>query len=587
MIVKMDKELHRRFLSTILVTVMILLMVPIMISSVKAQPAELIVRVIDPSGNPLERIEVTITKGIETYRFITNTTGYAIFSGLKEGTYIIQAKLDKVVVADTRIDFPKETSKTIVANISDVEIKIVDLDGKPVQSAQVRLLSKTGIAQYEVVTDEQGVAILNRTPYTSLNDIQGYDLTILVEGYEILHLTDVEINQPEQKLEYTLQLLSLNITTLNMEGEQISRANVKLQAGNYTKTVRTDKGVAKFIQIPSSSLEWIGEYTLNVTYTIGRIEYTVYSSKKMLTSSQAIDLVLELGSIEVTVLDEENKPLRNHLVSLSNQRSLNFTQLQTDEDGKVTFVNMPLSGGSSQAGEYIIQVYKLNKKMSEVRIDHSSAKSSVIMKVSRSSISLFLRDYNKNPLADYSVTLVDLDSGDQYAGTTNMNGVISFKIFPGRYRIEVYKDNTVFHKDEMNILGDSLTVTIKKINFPLAIKVVDSLGSNIKTGEVVVKLGGQQIYSGALDTLSSITVPHAGFITIDVKISGNLVWRETMLVDGPREHIIRLTSYVALFGNMLPLETLGLIVSVIFSLLLIILGGIMIHRGRKRRLITR
>jgi len=587
MIVKMDKELHRRFLSTILVTVMILLMVPIMISSVKAQPAELIVRVIDPSGNPLERIEVTITKGIETYRFITNTTGYAIFSGLKEGTYIIQAKLDKVVVADTRIDFPKETSKTIVANISDIEIKIVDLDGKPVQSAQVRLLSKTGIAQYEVVTDEQGVAILNRTPYTSLNDIQGYDLTILVEGYEILHLTDVEINQPEQKLEYTLQLLSLNITTLNMEGEQISRANVKLQAGNYTKTVRTDKGVAKFIQIPSSSLEWIGEYTLNVTYTIGRIEYTVYSSKKMLTSSQAIDLVLELGSIEVTVLDEENKPLRNHLVSLSNQRSLNFTQLQTDEDGKVTFVNMPLSGGSSQAGEYIIQVYKLNKKMSEVRIDHSSAKSSVIMKVSRSSISLFLRDYNKDPLADYSVTLVDLDSGDQYAGTTNMNGVISFKIFPGRYRIEVYKDNTVFHKDEMNILGDSLTVTIKEINFPLAIKVVDSLGSNIKTGEVVVKLGGQQIYSGALDTLSSITVPHAGFITIDVKISGNLVWRETMLVDGPREHIIRLTSYVALFGNMLPLETLGLIVSVIFSLLLIILGGIMIHRGRKRRLITR
>ena len=587
MIVKMDKELHRRFLSTILVTVMILLMVPIMISSVKAQPAELIVRVIDPSGNPLERIEVTITKGIETYRFITNTTGYAIFSGLKEGTYIIQAKLDKVVVADTRIDFPKETSKTIVANISDIEIKIVDLDGKPVQSAQVRLLSKTGIAQYEVVTDEQGVAILNRTPYTSLNDIQGYDLTILVEGYEILHLTDVEINQPEQKLEYTLQLLSLNITTLNMEGEQISRANVKLQAGNYTKTVRTDKGVAKFIQIPSSSLEWIGEYTLNVTYTIGRIEYTVYSSKKMLTSSQAIDLVLELGSIEVTVLDEENKPLRNHLVSLSNQRSLNFTQLQTDEDGKVTFVNMPLSGGSSQAGEYIIQVYKLNKKMSEVRIDHSSAKSSVIMKVSRSSISLFLRDYNKDPLADYSVTLVDLDSGDQYAGKTNMNGEISFKIFPGRYRIEVYKDNTVFHKDEMNILGDSLTVTIKEINFPLAIKVVDSLGSNIKTGEVVVKLGGQQIYSGALDTLSSITVPHAGFITIDVKISGNLVWRETMLVDGPREHIIRLTSYVALFGNMLPLETLGLIVSVIFSLLLIILGGIMIHRGRKRRLITR
>jgi 5-hydroxyisourate hydrolase-like protein (transthyretin family) len=582
-----DGELIKSSPLKILLIVIILLTVFSTTSIVEAQLPELIVRVVDPSGNPLERIEVTITKGTESYRFITNTTGYAIFSGLSEGTYILQAKLDKVIIAEATIDFPKETSKTIVANISNVEIKLVDLDKKPVPSAQIRLLSKTRIAEYNAVTNEEGIATLNKIPYTLLNDIKGYDLTISVGGYTILHITDLEINQPVQKLEYTLELLSLNITALNMEGEQISRVNVKLQAGNYTKTMRTDKGVARFIQIPSSNIEWVGEYTLNVTYTIGRVEYTVYSSKRKLVSSQSMDLVLELGSIEVTVLDEEGKPLRNFLVSLSNQKSQNFTQQQTDEDGRVIFVNMPLSRGVAQAGEYIIQVYRLNKKMSEVRIDHSSAKSSVTMKIAKSSISLFLRDYSKQPLVEYNVSLVDLDSGDQYTGITDINGEMLLKIFPGRYRIEVYKNNAVFYKGELNIFNNSLTMDIEKINFPLAIKIIDAFGNAMRTGEMIVKLSSHQIYSGPIDAISSITVPHVGFITVDVRISGNLIWRETIFVDGPREHIIRLTSYVTVLGNILPLETLALIVSVMFSLLLVTIGGLIIHRSRKRRLITR
>jgi len=587
MIMKIDRKLLRWSPSKILLIVIILLTVFSMASLVKAQLPELIVRVVDPSGNPLERIEVTITKGIESYRFITNTTGYAIFSGLSEGTYVLQAKLDKVIIAEAIIDFPGEKSKTIIANISNVEIELVDLDKKPVPSAQIRLLSKTRIAEYNAATNEEGRAILNKIPYTLLNDIKGYDLTISVEGYAILHLTDLEINQPVQKLEYTLELLSLNITALNMEGEQISRVNVKLQAGNYTKTIRTDKGVARFVQIPSSSLEWIGEYTLNVTYTVGRVEYTVYSSKRKLVSSQSIDLVLELGSIEVTVLDEEGKPLRNLLVSLSNWRSQNFTQQQTDEDGRVTFINIPLSKGIAQAGEYTIQVYKLNKKIGEVRIDHISAKSPITMKIAKSSISLSLRDYSKQPLAEYSVSLVDLDSGDQYTGMTDINGEVLLKMFPGRYRIEVHKNNTIFYKGELDIFNNSLTIDIEKINFPLAIKVIDSFGNAMKTGEMIIKLGRHQIYSGPIDAISSITVPYAGFITVDVKISGNLIWRETILVDGPREHIIRLTSYVTILGNILPLETLALIVSVMLSILLVTLGALIIYRSRKRRLITR
>lgn len=584
---KMRKEHCRNTLLMLQAFLVILLASSFLVSMVEAQSSELVLRIVDPAGNPLERIEVTLTRGAESYRFISNHTGHTVFSGLAEGTYSLEAKLDKVIVAKATIDFPKDTFKEIVANVSSIRIRLTDLDGKPVPSAQIKLSSKTRIFESNVVTDEEGRGTLHRIPYTSLNDIKGYDLAVSVDGYRVLYLDTLEIVQPEHELDYTLQLLNLNITILNMEGEQISRANINLQAGNYTKSMRTDRGIARFIRIPSSALDWTGQYTINVTYNVGRTEYTVYSSKRMLTSSQSIDLILELGRIEVEVLDEENKPLKNLAVFLSNEKSLNFTQQQTDEDGRVVFTNMPLSKGISDAGEYIVQVYKLNKKISEVKIDHSSAKTSITITAARSSVSLFLRDYNKQPLPNYNITLVDLDSGDRYTGTTSMDGSISLKILPGRYRMELYSDNVVLYRYDLDILNNTLTLYIEKINFPLNLRIVDTFGNEIKTGEVIIKLAGEQVYSGPIINLSSVTLPYAGITTIDVKISGNLVWRESINIDGPAEYVIRLTGYVALLGDIMALETFGLLFITVFSLLLIILGGLTIYRSIKGRLITK
>lgn len=574
-------------LSIMEVFLIILLASPVLVSMIEAQSPELVVRVVDPSGNPLKRIEVSITKGAESYNFITNTTGYAVFSGITQGTYNIEAKLDKVVVAKATVDFPKETSKIVVANISTVRIKLSDLDGKPVPSAQIKLSSNTKIAEYDSITDVEGRVVLNKIPYTTLNDIKSYELTVYIDGYRILHLDNIEIIQPEHELNYTLQLITLNITTLNMEGEEVSRVNVKLQAGNYTKTLKTERGIARFIQIPSSMIDWVGHYTINATYTIEKTEYTLYSSKRILTSSQSIDLILGLGRIEVTVIDEENRPLKNLLVSLSNQKSLNFTQQETDEDGRAIFTNMPISKGVSEAGEYIIQVYKLNKKIGETKTDHSSAKTKVTVKTVKSSVSIFLRDFNKHPLSDYDVVLVDLDLGDRYTGRTGTDGSISLKILPGKYRIELHKDDKTLYRSELNIFNDSLTLDIEKINFPLTLRIVDAFGNDIKIGELIVKLAGETLYSGPINDLSSITLPYTGLTTIDVKLSGKLVWRETILVDRLTEYVIKISNYVVILGHIVSLETIGILVSIMFSLMLLMLGGFMIYRSMKRRLITK
>lgn len=573
----------------IAVVMMMFLMMSCMISYVHAQleSSQLTIRVVDPSGNPLEKIEVTISKDAESYRFLTNSTGYAVFTGLSEGMYNIQAKLDKVIVARDTVNFPSEVVKTIIANISNLVVKLVDLDGKPVPSAQVRLVSVTKLAEYSGETNQAGQVTFSRIPYTSLSDIKGYKLTVSSEGHTILNIDNVEIVHPKQELDYTLPLLSLNITTLNMEGEQVSRANVKLQAANYTKTMRTDKGTARFTFLPSSSLEWVKEYTINVTYALGQVEYTVYSSKRTLTSSQSLDLILELATLRVKVVDEEGNPLKNVRVSLSNQRSQNFTQQQTDEDGEAIFRNIPLSVGVAQAGEYIVQAFKVDKKVSESRVSLSSSEATITLTIVKPSIELTLRDYNKNPLVGYNVTLNDLDTGDRYTATTGSDGRISLKMFPGRYSIEIYKDSTVFYRDQVTIRDTSITLEIQKINFPFTLKILDAFDNPIQVGVVTIRIGNQRIYEGPLESLNMLTMPYAGILIVDYRVSDTLIWRETILADGPGEYTIRIDSYASVFGSIIPMETLGILVSISLSIIMLSAGGFAIFRSTRRRLITK
>lgn len=583
-----SREVKKSSILLAIVTMMFLMMSCIIFfAHAQLESSQLNIRVVDPTGNPLEKIEVTISKGAESYRFLTNSTGYAVFTGLSEGVYDIQAKLDKVIVARDTVSFPSEVVKTIIANVSNLAIKLVDLDGEPVPSAQVRLVSATELAEYSGTSSQDGKVTFSRIPYTSLSDIKGYRLTISIEGYNILNINNLEILHPKQELNYTLPLLSLNITTLNMEGEQVSRANVKLQAANYTKTMRADKGIARFTLLPSSSLEWVREYTINVTYTLGQVEYTVYSSKRTLTSSQSLDLILELASLRVRVVDEEGNPLRNIRVSLSNQKSQNFTQQQTDEDGEVIFRNIPLSVGVAQAGEYIIQAFKLDKKVSESRISISSSEATVTLRIVKPSIQLILRDYNKTPLVGYNITLNDLDTGDRYTGTTGSDGKISLKMFPGRYSIEIYRDGTVFYRDQVTIRDTSITLDIQKINFPFTLKILDAFDNPIQVGVVIIRIGNQRIYEGPLESLNTLTIPYASILIVDYRISDTMIWRETVLVDGPGEYTIRINTYANVFGNIIPMETLGILVSISLSIIMLSAGGFAIFRSTRRRLITK
>ncbi|MCS7126564.1 MAG: carboxypeptidase-like regulatory domain-containing protein [Aigarchaeota archaeon] len=555
---------------------------------VDAQSPNLVVKIVDPLGNPLEKIEVLLAKDSESYRFVTNSTGYAVFSGLSKGSYSLKARIDKVIVAEAVVNFPTVSEIVVTANISELKIKLIDLDKKPVPSAKLKLVSSTGLAEYDVTSNEEGEAVITKIPYSTLKDIKGYNLKIMVEDYTIFSTSNLVVNEPKSLLEYTLPLLNLNLTMLNMEGEQVSRATIKLKAENYSRSVRVDRGFVSIKQIPSSDLEWVRTYTINVTYTVGGVEYTVYSAKRTLTTSQSLDLILELAKLEVLVLGDEDKPLRDVFIYLSNKRSQNFTQHETDEDGRTIFTNIPISSGTSQAGEYIVQLYKLNKKIGERRVEIISAKTTITFNIAKSPIQLYLRDYNKEPVTGYEVILTDIDSGEKYSGTTEHDGRLDLKMFPGRYDIQIAKNGKVIYKNVIDIVDSPLILDIEEINFPFKIQIIDTFANPIKNLDVLIRLGGEEVYSGTVEQLLTLTIPYSGYITIDIRSSGTLLWRETILADGPAEKTVRLDGYVDFLGLLLPIENVALMISVVASSIMIFIGLLIIYkRFRKRRLITK
>lgn len=571
-----------------LVPASLIVMVLFFYVPVDAQQHDLTVRVVDPSGRPLERAEVILTRDVETYRFVTNSTGHAFFTGLSAGEYTVRVRLNRAVVAEGVLRIPDTSYMDLTAQISDVRIRLVDLGHRPAPSVEVRLTSRTRVAEFSGVTNEAGELSFTRVPYTSLRDVGGYSLRVAIGGLTVFSADNVSVDKPVHELEYRLPLLTLNITTVNLEGEPVDKTEIQLSGGNYTRTLRVDAGTAEARLIPSSELGSIGPYTINVTYTLGGVEYTVHSTKRSLYSSMQLDLILELAKLEVTVLDEEGKPLKDVVVSLSNNRAKNFSKTRTDEAGKATFTNMPLSHGVSQAGEYTVQAYRDGRMMAEKRVELVSSRASVTLRIERMGVELLLRDYGGSPLAGYEVTLVDPNTGEKYLGSTDASGRISLRIFPGTHEVQVSRGGKIVYRDVLDIGERVLTLDIERINFPLTLRVVDAFGGELRSAEILVRLGGEEIYRGPAALPLRLVIPHSGFLVVDIKSSGILLHRESFIVDSASEKVVRLGAYAEIFGILTPLELLASMIAVSASSLMIAVGAYTLYRGsRKRRLITR
>ena len=564
-----------------LTTLIVILLILTSASLIEGQK-QAIVKVVDPLGNPIDGVDVILEREGERFRFQTNSTGYAIFLNLPEGVYDVKVMIGDVAVAEGTLNYPSQDFLELTAQIATLNLTVLNMDNEPVQGVRVIVENRDGRVNSSVVTEKGGKAVLLRIPYSSIQEIGAYKIRFVRNDVELL-AKEINISEPEIRLNVTLPLIRVNMTVTNLEGEPVKGVRITLKSGNLTFSEAAPDGVAEFVNIPSSNVPDVGEYLLNITMRTRAGDIPIHVEKRMLTESQHLDVLTELGRLQVRVVDEDGKPVIRVLIQLSNDLVSNFTLTTTDINGTAVFRNIPLSTGKASAGEYLIQAIRQGVLIGELRTFVDSPNVNVELRVKRAQTRIILRDFEGGVMDGYDVILRDEATGESFEATTGKDGSIRLRLFFGTYSIEVKKNDRTVFDGVLAVRSNEEELKVDSVNFPYRVELKDSFGASLRGIILRVNLDDILLHEAPYQEPVVMRVPYPGRLRVEVLRDGDILHRETLLVDGPGGQAIRLQSYIVLGDSIIALEDLGFAIALAASLAIIGLSAFYLRRGLRRR----
>ncbi|MCD6312652.1 MAG: carboxypeptidase regulatory-like domain-containing protein, partial [Thaumarchaeota archaeon] len=368
---------------------------------------------------------------------------------------------------------------------------------------------------------------------------------------------------------------------VNLEGEPVPNLKVKLSSEGYSAESEASNGTALFKNLPSSSLEGVGAYEINVSMRTAGGYMPIYSEERAFESSQSLSLIADLAKLSIRVVDREDNPVRGVRVLLSNELIGNFTLGATDKNGIAAFNNVLLSKGKVSAGAYSAMVFRAGKLIGEKRFEVMKAEETVKLVVERGEVRMRILDYRGSPLSGYQITLVDQLSGEKYNAMTDERGEAVFRIFYGPYDLEVYKDGRLIHSSQVRLSEESAELKLKEVNFPITIQVIDVLGAPISSAHIKLYAGDELLLEKTLNGEPiTLNLPQPAELRCDIySDAGQLIHRESIYADEPSNHVIELKDYIYLNG-LIRLEPIASGIALTLFAASLLFSAILIRRVR-------
>jgi len=537
-----------------------------------AQAETAYIRVVDQQGNAQVATTVILSTGTVRKSFLTNSTGWAEFVGLSAGTYNVSVLYSDLVIATDTITIPGEKVKNVTVFLKDLSILLLDLDGHPVFGRKVVLKSERGNFTLTRETDNNGGAVFQSIPYSSIETIGPYNLKVEHSGIKVV---EASISVPVSNVTLTAKLLGLRITVTDLEGNPVTDALVFVKStktASLSLTRSTSAGSAVFEEVPASSLAEVGDY--QVWATVGQV--VVFNQTRGFDESLNYSATASLGRLTVKVVDESGDPISNVAVSVANQVNRRFGFNTTDSSGVVVLREMPLS--TTSAGQYSLVFTRGGVKVKESNISLTVSQPSPeeTVRIGRIKALVAVKDFRGNPVADAAIELTDLSTpGKKLTASTTSEGVAEVVTLPGAYRVTVrYRGHEVLsrvvamNQTELEIAGVG-------VDLPVTVIVVDSNGKAVVGALANATFGGEVLFEGEVgrDGSFNATVPYAGSLVVSVELGGVLQAIETIEVDQPTTEYIYLQSIIGLAGMQL---TLGTLMEVLTVLLIVGVAGLIV-----------
>jgi hypothetical protein len=523
------------------------------------------VLVIDQNGIPQGNMDVLLENKTYVHRFLTNSSGWAEFKGIGKGKYNISVLYEGIRLNTTKVSFPEENKVVLIVPFGSLTVTIVDIDGKPFKNKEVILKCPLGNFTRKGETNSSGIIIFEKLPYSILEKIDKYILEVYYEGYLV---ASRELYIPVGPIKLIANLVNVNISVVNLEGRPIEKAKVMIynKGKNVSRTLLSVNGKVSFEQIPSSNIENVGEYRINIEINGG----IVYNETKFIDKSINLNAICEVGRIITKVIDSDQKPLKNVTLVFSHRYLSNFKRINTDNNGEAKIEEMPLS---KNVGEYFVKVLRGGEEIIEANLTLASHEEVKTIIVPLKEVKIFLLDRIGKPIENAKIKLIDKADIDRiYEGITSSDGSIILKLLYGGYDIIVIKNNITVFQEKIKIDNPEKIIKNVNLNIPIEIFIKDFFGNNLEEAYVKIDFNEENIFSNKMMNNSlKIIIPFPGKVRISIFINDEEYYTETFYIKEPQTKNIILKSIVKIFNSIIKMEILVIfLISISFFIIFLI-----------------
>ncbi|GEM_PF-5462771 len=523
------------------------------------------VLVIDQNGIPQGNMDVLLENKTYVHRFLTNSSGWAEFKGIGKGKYNISVLYEGIRLNTTEVSFPEESEVILIIPFGSLTVTIVDIDGKPFKNKEVILKCPLGNFTRKGETNSSGIIIFEKLPYSILEKIDKYVLEVHYEGYLV---ASRELYIPVGPIKLIANLVNINISVVNLEGRPIEKAKVMIynKGKNISRTLLSVDGKVSFEQIPSSNIENVGEYRINIEINGG----IVYNETKFIDKSISLSAICEVGRIITKVIDSDQKPLKNVTLIFSHRYLSNFKRINTDNNGEAKIEEVPLS---KNVGEYFVKVLRGGEEIIEANLTLASHEEVKTIIVPLKEVKIILLDRIGKPIENAKVKLIDKADIDRiYEGITGSDGSIVLKLLYGGYDIIVIKNNITVLQEKIKIDNPEKIIKNVNLNIPIEIFIKDFFGNNLEEAYVKIDFNEENIFSNRMMNNSlKIIIPFPGKVRISIFINDEEYYTDTFYIKEPQTKNIILKSIVKIFNSIIKMEILVIfLISISFFIIFLI-----------------
>lgn len=304
----------------------------------------------DLGGKTVSGLNITVKSmsGSVEKQAVTNEDGEATIADLPYselegvGVYNVSARIGSVVVLDEPVVFPAVEGRVrLTANLAGAIFKLLDLEGSPIPSGTVRLVSPLFEAETGV---KEGVAGISRLPTSQAAGIYTMEVLMRYPGGSmdvLVYRRELEVNNYTDET-IVLDLGRLVVRVSDDAGEPLPNLEVNLKSARHglISTQRTDlSGRVEFVDIPLSTGEFgAGEYLAELLKRDIDISHLRVS---LLSQREEINHTVERREFVIILTKPDGEPLSEAAISLRDAVTGRGVEAVSDPSGRAVVSALP------------------------------------------------------------------------------------------------------------------------------------------------------------------------------------------------------------------------------------------------------